>query len=93
MFVSASLYCLATVNWFYMRVWTFPSCVIKSIYDNLPGPLDIWRPIRQQQIFLMILCSVLVVMHCYWWFTLLQVGWCLITGKGKKNMHDPVKEK
>ena len=93
MVVGGLLYLLALFTWFYMRVVVFPYCVIQEIFDNLPGPMDLWRPILLQYSFLGVLCSVLVVMHVYWWLFLVKAGVLLAMGKGKQNTHDPIPQK
>lgn len=34
--LHAFFWVLAVINWGYMRIVAFPSCLIKAVYDNIP---------------------------------------------------------
>lgn len=87
-FVYFVLFVVSAVNWFYMRAVVYPFCIIKEVYESLPGEGDSWRPIRVQHMFLMLLCSILVFMHLFWFFFLMQTGLEMAMGKPKRNSHD-----
>ena len=86
--VSVLLFILSASSWFYMRLYVYPFYVIKSVYDSIPGPESLCHGIWFEHIFLLTLCSMLVVMHFYWWFYLMKSGFIMLMGKGLTNTHD-----
>lgn len=90
---DAIFWVLAVVNWSYMRTVVFPFCVIKQVYDNIPGADSPWASIRFPQTFLIIELSILVCMHIFWLYFLVKTGIDMALGKGKTNAHDKPKVK
>ena len=79
---------MAVGSWFYMRLIIFPTCAINALYSALPSENDEWIGIWFGQLFLVILCSILVVMHCYWLFYMMKGGYNMARGKALLNPHD-----
>lgn len=91
--VDIVLFLLAIGNWFYMRMIVFPFCTIQALYDSLPIPGSLNENLWFEHFSLVALCSMLVVMHFYWWFYFLKGGLEMVKGKGTFNPHDKGKLK
>ena len=86
--IDILLFLLSVINWFYMRMIVFTSCAIWALYDSLPRPNSLTSGLYFEHMSLVVLCSMLVVMHCYWWFYFLKGGLGMLKGKGAFNPHD-----
>ena len=86
--VSVLLFILGAGNWAYMRLYVFPFYAIKALNDNVPGPESDCHSIWFEHFFLVILSSILVVMHIYWWLWIMKGGIDMMIGKGIFNPHD-----
>jgi hypothetical protein len=91
--IDILLFLLAVGNWFYMRMIVFTSCTIWALYDSLPGPQSLTAGLYFEHMSLIVLCCMLVIMHCYWWIYFLKGGLSMAKGKGTFNPHDKGKIK
>jgi len=71
MLVAVLFYVLLLGTWGYLRLYVFPAHVIKSVIweSDAPGAIGDGA----FYFFIIGLCSLLVL-HCYWYFKLIQMG-------------------
>ena len=76
------------VVWIWMRIITFPSCILANVYMNRPTPQDDWSMISFEYNYLLTMAFVLYGMHLFWTYFIIKI---LLKSSGKKaieNIHD-----
>lgn len=81
-------YTALVLVWVFCRTLVFPFCLLANVYVNAPLPTDEWYIIDFEYKYLLSMAFVLYLMHLYWTFYLMKVGFNAVIKKKMINVHE-----
>lgn len=82
------MFIVVLFSWVYLRTIIYPFCILAQVWANIPKPTDIWYIISFEYKFLLGMATVLVFMHAFWIYFILEFAYKKVK-KGKVvNPHE-----
>jgi ceramide synthetase len=75
-------------SWVYLRTVVYPFCILAQVWANSPLPDDHWFIINFEYKALLLMASVLVGMHAFWIYFILEFAFKKAKGGKVENTHE-----
>merc|ERR1712032_1092146 len=80
-FLAEIFFVANLISWAVIRLWVFPTLVIRSSLIDFPDVLPLLHPV----VLCRVLLVVLLLMHIWWYYLFLRIAYRMLAGQGTHN--------